>query len=364
MNNRSSSTKPASITMPGPNYPQNVQDVAKASAFSSIPSNVNTGAGPATAYAPLEQSTEQNVFKFAEKRLSNSREPLKKRPVTLLSDDKPSEKQRLTEPHGISQPSGVGQPKDDRLDNNPIVSQLSHPYYVAGASYPGLAVSHSTFPSVANAPGDAVNLQGTQHVASMVPAQMVPQTNAALKNNDDVNKVPPAASTSASKKVAKPAKKRSWTKPKDKPKRPLSAYNLFFKRERERILKEQPDGNAGAPESNNDSFGGGTAKKRRHRKSHGKIGFAQLARHISERWNNIDAAEKSPFEAEAAIEKKRYQKELEIWKKAQRQKKVQEDAHEAAALDLLNLKSSFTTKCYHSSTNESITKKSWDDKRA
>lgn len=114
-------------------------------------------------------------------------------------------------------------------------------------------------------------------------------------------------------------KKRTWKKPKDKPKRPLSAYNLFFQSEREKIILDL------APELLNNGGGNGAAnppkRRRRHRKSHGKIGFAALARNIAQKWKNLDDEAKSPFEAEAEKEKVRYKKELDVWKKAQEELK-------------------------------------------
>jgi hypothetical protein len=96
---------------------------------------------------------------------------------------------------------------------------------------------------------------------------------------------------SASKK--KPSKETS-----NKPKRPLSAYNLFFKAERERILKniKQPS--------------------HKPRRSHGKIGFADLARNVAERWKSLDALERRRFEELATQDKDRYEREVEAWNQA------------------------------------------------
>jgi hypothetical protein len=78
-------------------------------------------------------------------------------------------------------------------------------------------------------------------------------------------------------------KKKPKEQPKDKPKRPLSAYNLFFKHERGEILRATPDRVEGKP-----------------RRSHGKIGFADLARNIAANWKSIDAVSRAHFDRLAA----------------------------------------------------------------
>lgn len=120
-----------------------------------------------------------------------------------------------------------------------------------------------------------------------------------------------------------------------RPKRPLSAYNIFFQYEREKIVSNAPDTPVTAEALKVDPRR--RPKKRRHRKSHGKIGFADLARHITEKWETIDPESRSVFVACAVKEKKRYQAQLTLWKEAAKKKAVveKEAAAENHAVDMM-----------------------------
>lgn len=112
-------------------------------------------------------------------------------------------------------------------------------------------------------------------------------------------------------KAARPVvKKRTWKKPKDKPKRPLSAYNLFFQHERKQIIAVLPEDKSVAEDGLTED-----ERRRKHRKTHGKIGFADLARNIALKWKSLGEEDRSQFVEKADIEKERYKKELEAWKK-------------------------------------------------
>ena len=94
-----------------------------------------------------------------------------------------------------------------------------------------------------------------------------------------------------------------------KPRRPLTAYHIYFQIEREFIIQNMmasTDTDKGSihdgkilfhdvPKRYKDTklspdwyFGPGRRAKRKHRKQHGKIGFLELSRVITSRWNKLD----------------------------------------------------------------------------
>ena len=64
-----------------------------------------------------------------------------------------------------------------------------------------------------------------------------------------------------------------------------------------------------------------TAHLRLPQRSHGKIGFADLARKIAGKWKELTKEEREPFDTQAAVEKKRYAKEMKVWKREQEEAK-------------------------------------------
>ena len=98
-------------------------------------------------------------------------------------------------------------------------------------------------------------------------------------------------------------KKKRWTRPSDKPKRPLSAYNMFFAHERIQLLGDA------MPSAAQEAM-----KKKIHCATHRKISFAEMARTIGARWRALGANDKAVYEARARTLKARYLVDVKEWR--------------------------------------------------
>jgi hypothetical protein len=136
---------------------------------------------------------------------------------------------------------------------------------------------------------------------SISRVNMVSARDNALHHSKETSKLPV---------IKRPTKK----KPKDKPKRPLSAYNFFFKEEREKIIKVVLAEDPSAVKQDPDDDGFLDAETiDRLKKEGGKVSFEEMGKIIGQRWKNIDPDRLSKYSELAAEDTERYKTEMQAY---------------------------------------------------
>ena len=107
-------------------------------------------------------------------------------------------------------------------------------------------------------------------------------------------------------------RKTRTKQPADKPKRPLSAYNLFFKDERAKLLEEIQK------EQEKEDQKTAASGKLVHAKKSAGVGFAKMAQTISTRWKAIDEPTLAIYKELADKDMVRYRNEMLRYHEKQR----------------------------------------------
>jgi len=116
---------------------------------------------------------------------------------------------------------------------------------------------------------------------------------------------------SSSNKKSTPSSARKVLKkrkPKDKPKRPLSAYNFFFKEERKKIIntvwyEEGADPNDLIPDLSTEQIS-------KLKKDTGKVSFEEMGKVIGRRWRDIKPERLTYYTSLSEGDAERYKKEM------------------------------------------------------
>jgi hypothetical protein len=102
----------------------------------------------------------------------------------------------------------------------------------------------------------------------------------------------------------------------ERPKRPVSAYNFFFRKERAALLRITELVDDTLSQTRNSAVAqrmSGNAPKCQHRKVPGMIGF-NVASHCGKKWRELPVSEKVPYEKLFKLDQARYRREMEAWR--------------------------------------------------
>lgn len=100
---------------------------------------------------------------------------------------------------------------------------------------------------------------------------------------------------------ARKSKTTRVKKPKDMPRRPLSAYNIFFREERERMLAAHKETALASRADTDDPL------------PEAKIGFENMAKSIGKRWRGLGPMELERYRKLAAVDMARYRTERDSY---------------------------------------------------
>ena len=146
----------------------------------------------------------------------------------------------------------------------------------------------------------------------------------------------PSSKTPSSSASTPPVKKRPWRKPKDMPKRPLSAYNLFFADERKKLLAAREQPADFTTSISRDIFSNTSPAPAPQGK---KLGFAGLARTVAAKWKTLDPIAKSTYEKQANVEKARYKAQMKEYN--EQRLRAQQQATMASGMDPASLQAAW-----------------------
>ena len=160
---------------------------------------------------------------------------------------------------------------------------------------------------VSNSEDDATEQQSGARIIIESPTNGSSIPSEATTKDNIVTPSQPNRTVIAIKKKRKRRAKQKNSDSCSPPKRPLSAYNLYFREERKRCLNEGGD-------SQHDS-----------KDSKKKYNFEELGKLIGKGWRALPAKEKRELEIRAEADRERYRKEMIAYRDEKRRKDREED---------------------------------------